>query len=83
MNISGAFSLENYFSLEEIIELENNKNHGFTYIRPENYMKTENYNAEFKKSIYQAYYIFFKLTIYYLLIAPQKLFQKAKIKNME
>ena len=41
MNISGAFSLENYFSLEEIIELENNKNHGFTYIRPENYMKTE------------------------------------------
>ena len=46
-------------------------------------LKTENYNAEFKKSIYQAYYIFFKLTIYYLLIAPQKLFQKAKIKNME
>ena len=51
MNISGAFSLENYFSLEEIIELENNKNHGFTYVRPENYMKTENYNVMIEEII--------------------------------
>lgn len=44
MNINGQLALENYFSLEEIIELENNKEHGFCYIRTENYMKTNNFH---------------------------------------
>ncbi len=45
MNINGAVGLENYFSLEEIFELENNKEMGFRYIKPENYMKTNNFQA--------------------------------------
>lgn len=43
MNINGALGLENYFSLEEIFELENNKEMGFKYIKPENYMKSINF----------------------------------------
>lgn len=43
MNINGAVGLENYFSLEEIFELENNQKNGFKYIKPENYMKTTNF----------------------------------------
>ena len=31
MNINGAVGLENYFSLEEIFELENNQKNGFKY----------------------------------------------------
>lgn len=45
MNINGALGLENYFSLEEIFELENNREHGFKYIKPENYMKSTNFQA--------------------------------------
>lgn len=45
MNINGAVGLENYFSLEEIFELENNKENGFKYIKPENYLKTENFQS--------------------------------------
>jgi len=44
MQITGAVGLENYFSLEEVFELENNKINGYNYIRVENYIKTENYN---------------------------------------
>lgn len=43
MNINGGVGIENYFSLEEIIELENNQKNGFIYIKPENYMKTSNF----------------------------------------
>ena len=43
MNINGALGLENYFSLEEIFELENNKENGFKSIKAENYMKTTNF----------------------------------------
>lgn len=45
MKITGGVGLENYFSLEEIFELENNKEMGFKYIKPENYMKTNNFQA--------------------------------------
>lgn len=43
MNINGGVGIENYFSLEEIIEFENNQKNGFIYIKPENYMKTSNF----------------------------------------
>ena len=43
MNINGAVGLENYFSFEEILELNNNKEMGFKYIKPENYMKSINF----------------------------------------
>ena len=43
MNINGAVGIENYFSLEEILEFENNQTNGFKYIKPENYMKTANF----------------------------------------
>lgn len=45
MNINGAVGLENYFSFEEILELSNNKEMGFKYIKPENYMKSNNFQA--------------------------------------
>jgi Cdc6-like AAA superfamily ATPase len=45
MNINGGVGLENYFSLEEIFELENNRENGFKYIKPENYMKSNNFQA--------------------------------------
>lgn len=45
MNINGGVGLENYFSLEEIFELENNRENGFKYIKPENYMKSNNFQV--------------------------------------
>ncbi len=45
MNINGALGLENFFTLEEIFELENNRDNGFKYIKVENYMKSNNFQA--------------------------------------
>ena len=44
MNINGALSLENYFSIEEILELNTNLKNGFKFIKPELYMKSNNFN---------------------------------------
>lgn len=54
MNISGALSLENYFSIEEILELNTNLKNGFKFIKPELYMKSNNFN-EFIKEILENY----------------------------
>jgi hypothetical protein len=59
MNINGAVGLENYFSLEEILEFEFNQKNGFTSIKPENYMKTNNFQ-EFIEEVLTEY----KLDIY-------------------
>ena len=54
MNINGALSLENYFSIEEILELNTNLKNGFKFIKPELYMKSNNFN-EFIKEILENY----------------------------